>query len=199
MQRRAAVFSCALLVLLVTASRDDGAPPRAPARAVAPAQPPKELTAAQVLAQRRPLVPVQGVRRGALHDTFAAQRGAKRRHEAIDILAPRGTPVLAADDGEIGRISSNRAGGLAIYQVDASRRLAYYYAHLDGYAPGLREGMTVRRGDVLGYVGTTGNAPRTTPHLHFAVYDLLPGRRWWKGNAINPYEALTQDELVGAR
>ena len=134
-------------------------------------------------------MPVDGVDRSELRDAFADARG-ERTHEAIDILAPRRTPVLAVDNGRIAKLFSSKAGGLTIYLFDPSETLSYYYAHLDGYAPGLKEGQRVNKGDVIGYVGTTGNAPPDTPHLHFAVSRLTPERQWWKGEAINPYPLL---------
>jgi murein DD-endopeptidase MepM/ murein hydrolase activator NlpD len=135
------------------------------------------------------LIPVQGVSRAQLRDTFDEARTG-HRHEAIDIAAPTGTPVLAVDDGTIVKLFTSVPGGLTIYQFDPQRRFSYYYAHLDRYADGVREGMHVRRGDVIGYVGTTGNAPMNAPHLHFAVFRLGPERQWWKGDAVNPYPAL---------
>jgi murein DD-endopeptidase MepM/ murein hydrolase activator NlpD len=168
-------------------------PPLASAPSLPSASPGNDLLAARQLA-----VPVQGVPRSQLRDTFEDGRGKGRRHQAIDIMAPRGTPVLAADDGRVAKISSNRGGGLSAYLVDPSGRLVYYYAHLDGYAPGLQEGQAVRRGDVIGYVGTTGNAPESAPHLHFAVMLLSHERRWWGGEAVNPYAALAGDQTVAA-
>ena len=118
----------------------------------------------------------------------------KPEHRAIDIMAPWGTPVLAADDGHVTKVSSNRGGGLAVYQADASGRFLYYYAHLAGYAEGLHDGQPVRRGEVIGYVGATGNAPDHAPHLHFAVQYTDNAKRWarlWgRGEAVNPYAAL---------
>lgn len=173
-------------------------PPPAPVQAQpAPKVPP---TASELLAKRRLLVPVQGVRRSQLRDTFEAKRGVGRKHGAIDIMAPWGSPVLAADDGRLAKIASNRGGGLTLYQVDASGRFVYYYAHLTGYAEGLREGQHLRRGDVIGYVGTTGNAPKNAPHLHFQVMVLAQEKRWWGGEAVNPYQALAQEpEVMVAR
>ena len=135
------------------------------------------------------LIPVAGVPASALRDTFLEGRPG-HPHEAIDIAAPRGTPVLAADDGTLVKLFRSLPGGITVYQFDPTRRYAYYYAHLDRYAAGLKEGMALRRGDVIGYVGTTGNAPSDAPHLHFAVFRLGPERRWWKGEAIDPYAAL---------
>lgn len=109
------------------------------------------------------------------------------RHEAVDILAPRGTPVRAADAGTIAKLFTSKGGGISVYQFDPSRQFVYYYAHLDAYAPGLQEGQPVEAGQVLGYVGTTGNAPPNTPHLHFAISQLAPGEGWWQGTPVDPY------------
>jgi murein DD-endopeptidase MepM/ murein hydrolase activator NlpD len=124
-----------------------------------------------------------------LHDTFSDARGS-RVHEALDILAPRGTQVIAVEDGRIEKLFTSKAGGLTIYQFDPTRTFAYYYAHLDRYADGLVEGRIVKRGDVIGYVGSTGNASPDAPHLHFAIFRLGPERQWWKGEPINPYPIL---------
>ena len=134
------------------------------------------------------LVPVSGVERPALSDTFKQSRDAGRLHEAIDILAPRDTPVLAVEDGTIAKLFVSKAGGITVYQFDPSTRYAYYYAHLERYAQGLSEHDRVRRGQVLGYVGTSGNAPKNTPHLHFAVFKLTEQKQWWQGTPINPFE-----------
>ena len=137
------------------------------------------------------LVPVLGVRASQLSDTFNEKRGGNRPHEALDIPAPRGTQVIAVDDGRIVKLFKSVPGGLTIYQFDPSERFAYYYAHLDGYASDIVEGLQVKRGEVIGYVGSTGNANPATPHLHFAIFELGPEKRWWKGTAINPYPLLT--------
>lgn len=155
-------------------------PPAAPV--VVPADQPRKGTL---------LIPVFGVTASQLSDTFHETRGGKRRHEALDILAPRGTPVIAADDGKIVKLFRSIPGGLTIYQFDPNERLAYYYAHLDSYAADVAEGKQLERGEVIGYVGTTGNANPATPHLHFAIFELGPEKRWWKGTAINPYPLLT--------
>lgn len=136
------------------------------------------------------VVPVEGVAPQVIRDTFDDARGG-RAHEAIDIAAPRGTPVVAAVDGTIAKLFASVPGGITVYQFDVERRHAYYYAHLDRYAEGLREGQSVRRGETLGYVGSTGNARSDAPHLHFAVFRLGPDKRWWKGEAVNPFPALT--------
>jgi murein DD-endopeptidase MepM/ murein hydrolase activator NlpD len=135
--------------------------------------------------------PVLLLSRVRLQDSFRDPRAnGERTHEAIDIMAPRFTPVRAASDGVVARLSSGGAGGLAIYQLDPTGGYYFYYAHLEAYAPGVKEGLSVRRGDVIGYVGTTGNAPRTAPHLHFAIYRVRDRHRWWAGRAINPYPLL---------
>ena len=139
----------------------------------------------------RLLVPVLGVKAVQLSDTFNDKRGGIRKHEALDIPAPRGTPVIAVDDGRIAKLFRSIPGGLTIYQFDPGERLAYYYAHLDSYAAGVAEGKLLTRGEVIGYVGSTGNANPSAPHLHFAIFELGPEKRWWKGTAINPYPLLT--------
>jgi peptidoglycan LD-endopeptidase LytH len=141
-------------------------------------------------APRAMIVPVTGIAREAMRDMFNEKRG-NRRHEAIDILAPKGTPVIATDDGVVKKLFTSKPGGLTVYQFDPDQRFCYYYAHLDRYAPGLHEGQLLRRGEILGYVGTTGNAGNT-PHLHFALIRLDKERRWWKGTYVNPYPYLTR-------
>jgi murein DD-endopeptidase MepM/ murein hydrolase activator NlpD len=133
------------------------------------------------------LVPVAGVAVSQLTDTFDEGRDGGRVHRALDILAPRGTPVLAADDGRVLRVRPNTLGGNTVYATDPEGRVVYYYAHLDAYQPGLAEGQTIARGDVLGIVGTTGNAPKDTPHLHFQVMSMPSDGKYWDGDAINPY------------
>jgi len=135
-------------------------------------------------------IPVAGVTGDSLKPTFDQAR-AGHVHHALDILAPRGTPVVAAVDGTIRKLFTSRAGGITIYQFDGDETFVYYYAHLDRYALGIREGIGVKRGEVIGYVGTTGNAPARTPHLHFAIARLPDGKEWWKGEAIDPYPILT--------
>jgi murein DD-endopeptidase MepM/ murein hydrolase activator NlpD len=147
--------------------------------------------AGRLLASRRLLIPVEGIKRQNLRDNFAELRG-QRPHEALDMMAARGTPVYAVDDGRIAKLFHSAAGGLTIYQFDPSEGFAYYYAHLDSYAKGLVEGMRVHRGDVVGYVGSTGNAPAHAPHLHFTIFKLGPDKKWWKGRAVNPYPYLTE-------
>lgn len=136
------------------------------------------------------LMPVQGVAVADVHDTFDQARGSERRHEALDVMAPAGTPVLAVADGHIEKLFTSDRGGLTVYQFDPTGTWSYYYAHLQAYAPGLIEGMQVRRGDVLGTVGSSGNADPAAPHLHFAVSRLTPERQWWTGEPVNPYPLL---------
>jgi peptidoglycan LD-endopeptidase LytH len=108
----------------------------------------------------------------------------------MDVLAPRNTPVLAVEDGTVARLFLSEAGGITIYQFDPSDTYVYYYAHLERYADGLKEGAPVERGQVIGHVGTTGNAPRDTPHLHFAIFRMAGEKKWWQGTAIDPYAVL---------
>lgn len=145
--------------------------------------------------------PLRGYRISELKDTFDEMRGRSRRHEALDILAPRGTPVLAVDDGQIAKLYTSKQGGLTVYQFDERQRFCYYYAHLDRYADHLKEGAIVRRGEPVGTVGTTGNAPPDTPHLHFAVFRLGPEKEWWKGTPVNPYPLFLPSgaEVKGVR
>ncbi|HYD86204.1 MAG TPA: M23 family metallopeptidase [Vitreimonas sp.] len=138
------------------------------------------------------MVPVEGLTQAALTDTFGAARGEGRSHHGIDIMAEAGTPVLAAADGEIAKFHDSERGGVSIYQFDASGRLVFYYAHLEERAPWLEEGQEVRQGDVIGYVGMSGNAP--VPHLHFEIQHRKDGRRWWRGSPVNPYPLLLEGE-----
>ena len=134
-------------------------------------------------------VPVDGVSVESFKSDFGERRSGKggHPHEAVDILAPRNTPVHAVEDGAIAKLFESQAGGHTIYQSDPTGRFMYYYAHLERYAEGLHEGQPVAAGDVIGYVGTSGNAPPGTPHLHFAISELGPDRHWWQGQAIDPY------------
>ena len=139
------------------------------------------------------LLPVQGITAAQLQDTFTDARSGGRVHDAIDIMAPAGTPVLAVADGTVEKLFDSKLGGTTLYQFNPQRTLAYYYAHLQGYAPGITEKQSLRRGQVLGYVGATGNADPAAPHLHFAIFGLGPEQQWWKGTAINPYPQLRGD------
>jgi murein DD-endopeptidase MepM/ murein hydrolase activator NlpD len=142
------------------------------------------------LRSRRLEVPVQGMTRDALRDSYDQRRGIAQQHEAIDIMAPRDTPIRAVEDGVIARLFESKAGGTTVYQFDPSTTYVYYYAHLARYADGLHEGQPVQRAQVLGYVGTSGNAPKDTPHLHFAIFRLTDAKHWWQGSPINPYDIL---------
>jgi murein DD-endopeptidase MepM/ murein hydrolase activator NlpD len=179
--------ACAACTEAVTAAA-------APGAAKAPAASPATSPAASASAPAGPpalLLPVQGLAAADLRDTFADGRdGNQRGHEAIDIMAPTGTPVLAVDDGRIVKLFLSKPGGVTLYQFDPTGQFAYYYAHLDRYADGLAEGQTVRRGAVIGYVGATGNARVDAPHLHFAIFRLGPEKQWWKGEPINPFAFL---------
>jgi len=137
------------------------------------------------------LVPVQGIKSAQLTDTFYQPRGEQRQHEALDIMAPTGTPVIAVADGKVVKLFQSKPGGLTVYQFDPSEQFAYYYAHLDRYADGIAEGMDVKRGTVIGYVGVTGNSDPNAPHLHFAVVALTAEKQWWKGTPINPFPLMS--------
>ena len=146
-------------------------------------------------------IPVAGITAERLQDTFDEGRDGGRVHRALDILAPRGTAVLAADSGRVLRVRTNALGGNTIYTTDPQGRIVYYYAHLDAYQKGLADGLVIARGDTLGFVGTTGNAPRDTPHLHFQVMRMPPDGKYWDGEPINPYplfllDAARNDSLV---
>lgn len=177
------IFGGAVIVMLPQAA--------SPSQASGPAAP----AAAAVVGESSPkagiLIPVQGIRAHQLRDTFLQLRGRGRTHHALDILAPRGTPVVASVDGTIRKLFNSKAGGLSVYQFDVAEEKVYYYAHLDRYADGLKEGQFVNQGTVIGYVGTTGNAPPGTPHLHFSIEVLTAEKRWWKGTPINPFPLLT--------
>jgi murein DD-endopeptidase MepM/ murein hydrolase activator NlpD len=146
----------------------------------------------ELLRDRDLEIPVEGVDEDNLRDTFADARGG-HAHEALDIMAPRHTPVRAVDDGTIQKLFTSKPGGFTIYQFDPTATFSYYYAHLDRYADGLHEGQVVRRGAVIGYVGSTGNASPDAPHLHFGIFRLTPERQWWKGEPINPYPVFREE------
>ncbi|HYW32489.1 MAG TPA: M23 family metallopeptidase [Gemmatimonas sp.] len=142
------------------------------------------------------MVPVEGVLRKALRDDFTARRSRENNgglHAALDIPAPRSTPVVATDDMVIGRLVTGPVGGIALYATDPSNRFVYYYAHLERYRRGLAVGDRVAKGSIIGYVGTTGNAPPNAPHLHFQVMKRVAGRAWWDGPPVNPYFILALD------
>jgi murein DD-endopeptidase MepM/ murein hydrolase activator NlpD len=162
-----------------------GKPPRPlPATPIIDANPVAELR------DRRLELPLRGALRRELRGSFDETRGSTQKHEAIDIVAPRHTPILAVEEGTIARLFQSQAGGTTVYQFDPTTWYVYYYAHLERYAEGLEEGQQVQRGQVLGYVGTSGNAPPEAPHLHFAIFRLTEQKRWWQGQPIDPYEVL---------
>lgn len=174
----------------VKPTRKDEPAPVAPPPAAAVVTPPAAASVIDELRGRQLTLPVQGIKRDELRDTFNEMRGATRRHEALDVLAPRDTPVLAVEDGKIARLFLSEAGGITLYQFDPSETYCYYYAHLERYADGLKEGSPIKRGQVIGYVGTTGNAPRNTPHLHFAIFKMTDEKKWWQGTPVDPYSVL---------
>jgi murein DD-endopeptidase MepM/ murein hydrolase activator NlpD len=172
---------------------DAPSPPggEAPAPPPLPAPRPAPGSDVDTLQRRQLLLPVQGIRREQLRESFAEGR-AGHLHEAIDIMAERRSPVLAVEDGRLVKLFLSAQGGNTIYQFDPSETYAYYYAHLDSYADGLHEGAQLRRGQVIGFVGTSGNAPPNAPHLHFAIFRLTPDKHWWQGTAIDPFLVLRQ-------
>ena len=135
------------------------------------------------------VLPIDGLSEADVRDTFNEVHFG-HQHEAIDLLSPKGTPVHSVVSGTVRKLFLSKPGGNTIYVFDDAAVYCYYYAHLDRYAEGLREGMRVERGEVIGFVGSTGNAGPATPHLHFAVFELGPEKQWWKGKAINPYPEL---------
>ena len=144
-----------------------------------------------VLASRNLGLPLPNLKRADIgHDTFHEVRANGKPHEATDIMAPRGTPILAIGDGTVTKLFYSRFGGNTVYEFDPPQIYCYYYAHLDRYASGTREGLSVHKGDVLGYVGSTGDASPDAPHLHLAIFRLGPEKKWWVGTAINPYPLL---------
>jgi murein DD-endopeptidase MepM/ murein hydrolase activator NlpD len=139
-------------------------------------------------------LPIEGADVESMKKGFAERRaGGARAHEAVDILSPRNTPVHAVERGTIAKLFLSKAGGITVYQFDPTEHFCYYYAHLQSYAGGLHEGQAVSGGDTIGYVGTSGNAPPNTPHLHFQIFELTPDRRWWDGRAIDPYAVFKRE------
>lgn len=162
----------------------------APQAVAIPSIPSVGINPIEDLRDRHLTLPLKGAVPGDVHDMFNEKRGGTRRHEAIDMLAPRNTPVIAVEDGSIARLFFSQAGGITIYQFDPTSTYVYYYAHLEKYADGLTEGDKVKRGQLLGYVGTTGNAPRDTPHLHFAIFKMSDKKQWWQGTALDPFQVF---------
>jgi murein DD-endopeptidase MepM/ murein hydrolase activator NlpD len=187
---RGAVFALAAIALVAPQSAE--AQRRLLGRPVASAQTALVSTRSLTSGESSSLlpVPVEGISREQLRDTYNQSRSEGRTHHAIDIHAPRGTPVIAVVDGTIRKLHSGARGGLAIYLMDDDGRTRYYYAHLDGYAQGVYEGQRVQRGEVIGYVGDTGNASPGDYHLHFSVALLESPSRWWEGENLNPYDLL---------
>ncbi|MEA3049661.1 MAG: peptidoglycan LD-endopeptidase LytH [Sphingomonadales bacterium] len=185
-----AAISCALTSAfwLVAFNRGPVAPaPATPASVPTVAAPPAPI----VLAPSGLALPVAGVKPEELVDTYSAARAGGRVHDATDIMAPRGTAVVAAAPGTVEKLFFSRGGGgITAYVRSPDGLWQYYYAHLDGYAPGLHEGQIVKRGDPIGRVGSTGDASPDAPHLHFAINRMAPGQRWWQGSPINPYPLL---------
>jgi murein DD-endopeptidase MepM/ murein hydrolase activator NlpD len=171
-------------VAATTAIVRDQAAPAAPASVIEAAPDTSGLPASAISGL---LMPVVGVKPGDLVDTYTQARQARGEHDAIDIMAPRGTPVVAVNDGEVVKLFDSVRGGLTVYQFGPQRKVVYYYAHLDRYAPGLAEGQQLRRGDPVGFVGSTGNASADAPHLHFEIGVLGPEKHWWQSRPINPY------------
>lgn len=182
-------FGCGIVALFLTLAAafgllvrqgENGAP-----RPMTPSQPPVRESIGALA------IPVAGVRPRQLVDTYQDARG-NRTHGALDIAAPRGTPVLAAAPGTVEKIFESEAGGHTVYVRGGGGEWVHYYAHLDGYAAGLREGMKVSRGQILGTVGSTGNASPEGPHLHFEVKRMRPGEKWYEGQGVNPYPMLVR-------
>jgi murein DD-endopeptidase MepM/ murein hydrolase activator NlpD len=173
---------------MVAAVRADTAPPPT----VPDSTPLTPIPSDETSVLRRELgVPVAGIAAKSLHDTFNELRGGTRPHEALDIMAPRGTPVLSAANGRVLKLFDSRPGGLMVYAVDSTGRYILKYGHLDAYAPGLADGQTLVRGQQIGIVGTTGNAAPGAPHLHFAMARAGDLKQWWLGAAVNPFPLLT--------
>lgn len=149
---------------------------------------PPRREAVSELQSRHLLVPLESAKIETMRGQFSQRRGGgSRGHEAVDLLAPRGTRVRAVEGGAIAKLFHSKAGGTTVYQFDPSGRFCYYYAHLDAYAAGLHEGQSIAAGDVIGYVGSTGNATPNTPHLHFAIFELTQEKHWWQGRPVDPY------------
>lgn len=189
---RSVAYGASVVVLLLLGLRVFGPGPAQPQQRAAGdgvargPLPPAVSADVSALRARTLLFPVEGIAPNTLRDSFTEGRTG-HLHEAVDILAPRGTRVLAVEDGRVAKLFNSVRGGLTVYQFDPGETYCYYYAHLDSYVPWLADGALVQRGAVLGYVGTTGNAPKDTPHLHFSIFKLGPERRWWEGTPINPF------------
>lgn len=203
-RRKAALCRVAAIALLIplafgacarAKARPEPAPIRESDRSRAPSNADSvslgEDGVSSTLVAKHLMVPVDGVTPDKVPDTYYATRTAGP-HYALDILAPRGTSVLSADAGRVFKLRTNTNGGLTVYALDREEQFVYYYAHLDHYREGLAEGDTLEAGDVIGYVGTTGNAPPNVPHLHFQVMRYRRDGRWWDGEPINPHAYLSR-------
>jgi murein DD-endopeptidase MepM/ murein hydrolase activator NlpD len=192
-----AAISCALTSAFWLAAFNRGhvsepAPVPAPASSAAPVVAAPAARPQLVVAPSGLAIPVAGVKPEQLVDTYSAARSGGRVHDANDIMAPRGTLVVAAAPGTVEKLFFSRGGGgITAYVRSPDGQWQYYYAHLDSYAPGLHEGQQVRQGDPIGHVGSTGDASPEAPHLHFAINLMGPGQRWWQGSPVNPYPLLT--------
>jgi murein DD-endopeptidase MepM/ murein hydrolase activator NlpD len=165
--------------------------PVVPATPVAVDPEAASLSDTDYLRSRHLVVPVAGANMARVEDSYFEPRdGGERTHRALDILAPRGTPILSADDGRILRMSNSSLGGITMYTVDPANRIVYYYAHMDHYNDVMSPGRTITRGDTLGFVGTTGNAPKDTPHLHFQIMRWPSDGKYWNGDPIDPFDFL---------
>ena len=185
--RKAAVFAIGFVTIttaaLASMVRFTGSRAEAPVVRAAPLPPPAVALTTTI--------PVQGIAVARLTDTWGQSRGGgARAHQGIDIMAPRGTPVRAYADGVVEKLFQSGDGGITLYQRSADRGWTYYYAHLDRYAPGVAEGMRVKAGQTLGFVGDSGNAGAGNTHLHFAINRMRPGEPWYRGEAVNPYPLL---------
>lgn len=186
-----AVITAFLTSLFWLAAFNRGHMTQPPAQADAPAAPAPAGTAQLVRGPSGLAIPVLGIKAEGLTDTFTQARSGGRVHDAIDIMAPHGTPVVAAAPGTLEKLFfSNGGGGITAYVRSPDGEWMFYYAHLQEYAPGLHEGQAIKQGDPIGLVGSTGNADPAGPHLHFAVHHMAPGEKWYQGSAVNPYPLL---------
>jgi murein DD-endopeptidase MepM/ murein hydrolase activator NlpD len=191
----AAVTSAFWIVAFNNGSVDDGEP------AVAIATPPAKGKAGKAapveIGPTGLAIPVAGLKAADLIDTYKqARAGGARVHDAIDIMAPHGTPVVAAAPGKLEKLFfSKGGGGISAYVRSPDSRYVFYYAHLQEYAPGLKEGQPIKQGDPIGTVGSSGNANPAGPHLHFAIHRMQPGEKWYQGSAVNPYPLLVGDPV----
>lgn len=189
LETKAALYTALTLIALIVGSLTSAFYRAETARAAVQATPAVLMTPAE----RQMIIPIAGLAPAKLIDTWGAARSEGRRHEGIDIMAARGEPVHAVAGGTIAKLFTSTRGGITVYQFDASKRFILYYAHLDHYADGLKQGDAVKQGQVIGYVGRTGNA--TTPHLHFEIQRIGPDHNWWQGVSFNPYLALSTGQM----